>query len=317
MALQRKPLSPYLGYEITGLDGARPISDEDRRFILDSWIEAGVLVFPGAGITNDAHLNISRVFGPLESAATSNLNVEGYPELLRLAYDPNAPSPAYNTRYTINGREIVGWIGWHWDQSFMPTIIRGAVLRMLEPAEEMGETGLIDAIGAYDRLPKDLKARIERLEVIYKFSGDVDDRAFGRPKGLTSVRRIAAKAATDYEFPAVVHPLVIRQPETGRKVLKLSPIHARGVVGMEDDEGEVLLSDLTEHLTDERYAYFHRWGKDDLLVWDNFRIIHSATGVPPHCRRIAQRTTISGDYGGGRYLDPSLDRDRASKRLID
>jgi taurine dioxygenase len=115
----------------------------------------------------------------------------------------------------------------------------------------------------------------------------------------------------------VVHPLVITQPETGRKVLKLSPMHARYVLGMDRAQSDELLEEIAEHLVDPRYAYFHRWGKDDMLVWDNWRVIHSANGVPLECRRHAMRTTIMGDYKVGRYLDPSLDRNRAVKRLAD
>jgi taurine dioxygenase len=54
-----------------------------------------------------------------------------------------------------------------------------------------------------------------------------------------------------------------------------------------------------------------------MMVWDNWRVIHSATGVPLDVERSARRTTISGDYKVGRYLDPALDRDRQVKRLVD
>ena len=120
-----------------------------------------------------------------------------------------------------------------------------------------------------------------------------------------------------YDFPPVVHPLVITQMESGRKVLKLSPMHARYILGMDRAESDALLDELADHLVEPAYAYFHAWGKDDMIVWDNWRIIHSANGVPLDSKRRAVRTTIMGDYKVGRYLDPALDRDRRVKRIVD
>ena len=86
---------------------------------------------------------------------------------------------------------------------------------------------------------------------------------------------------------------------------------------MDRDESDSLLEELAEHLCDPRYAYLHKWGQDDMVVWDNWRVIHGAAGVPLHCKRLAERTTIMGDYKVGRYLDAGLDRDRPVKRIVD
>ena len=102
-----------------------------------------------------------------------------------------------------------------------------------------------------------------------------------------------------------------------RKVLKLSPMHAQCILGMEQAESDALLTELAENLVDERYAYFHKWRKHDMIVWDNWRVIHCANGVPPSCRRLAHRTTIIGDYGYGRYLDATRDRMDIGAKLVD
>jgi taurine dioxygenase len=86
---------------------------------------------------------------------------------------------------------------------------------------------------------------------------------------------------------------------------------------MDRGESDVLLTELADHLTDPAFAYFHKYQKNDMVVWDNWRIIHSANGVPLDCPRTARRTTIAGDYKVGRYLDEALDRDRKVKRLVD
>ena len=318
MTLTTRPLSPHLGLEVIGADLTRPIDDATREAILAAWIEAGVLLFRGAGESDEVQMRLSSVFGEMEPAATADMNRPDNPYLMTLAYDPADTRPRFAQHYMVDGVTRAGWLGWHWDQAFMPTIVRGAVLCMKEPSPKMGETGFIDAVAAYERLPQAMKARIEGLEVVYEFNPDMASGQFGFPPDIKALpREPGSKSGKTYDFPPTVHPLVITQQETGRKVLKLSPMHARYVLGMDRSESDALLAELAACLCDDRYAYYHRWGKDDMVVWDNWRVIHSAKGVPLECKRLAQRTTIMGDYKVGRYLDPALDRHRQVARIVD
>lgn len=318
-AIRTRPLSPFLGLEIIGADLSRDIDDATAQAICDAWIEAGVILFRGAGTSDEIQMRLSRIFGEMEPAATADMNRPDNPYLMTLAYDPDDTRPRFAQHYKVGGVDRAGWLGWHWDQSFMPTIVRGAVLCMKQPSAEMGETGFIDAIGAYDRLSDAMKVRIEGLEVVYEFNPNMASGQFGFRKDIAALPRAdgVPKKEIDYGFPPCVHPMVITQQETGRKVLKLSPMHSRYILGMDRAESDALLTELAEHLCDERYAYFHKWGQDDMVVWDNWRVCHGAAGVPLHCRRLAQRTTIVGDYKVGRYLDPELDRNRTVKRIVD
>ena len=47
--------------------------------------------------------------------------------------------------------------------------------------------------------------------------------------------------------------------------------------------------------------YRHAWKPTDMVIWDNWRFIHSVGGHPPRYPRQVQRTTINGDYGLGRF----------------
>ena len=318
LPIELRPLDAPFGTEIIGADLTKPLDERTTKAIHDAWIEHGILLFRNADNDDAAQMRVSAVFGEMEPAATADLNDPNNQFLMTLAYDPNNPTGRPHPFYNVGGIDRAGWLGWHWDQAFMPTIVRGAVLRMTEPAREMGETGFIDAIQAYDRLSDAMKERIEELEVVYEFKPDFCSGQFGFPK---DIRRLdlgsGQKTGSQYDFPPVVHPLVITQMETGRKVLKLSPMHARYVLGMAHAESDALLTELAEHIGDPAHAYFHKWQKNDMVVWDNWRIIHSANGVPLDCKRSARRTTIAGDYKVGRYLDETLDRDRKVKRLVD
>lgn len=317
MSITTQPLSPYIGLEVIGIDLASDFTERDRSAILNAWVEGGILLFRNCE-SEEQLLRLSECFGRLEPSATKALNTLNSPYLMSLKHDPEQPD-APGTQMLVNGEQRNGWLGWHWDQSFMPIIVRGAALRMTEPAAIAGETGFIDGIAAYERLSDAMKSRIENLEVVYEFTGEMEKNRFGFPKDLRNLRSKAELEAQKkvYDFPPVVHPMVVTQPETGRKVLKLSPMHARYILGMERAESDALLTELADHLVDPRYAYFHRWTTNDVLVWDNWRVIHSAQGVPPHVRRVAQRTTIVGDYGYGRYLDGSRERTQITDKIVD
>jgi taurine dioxygenase len=319
MTITLTPLSPNLGLEVSGVDLTQEPDDATRDAILDAWIKAGVLLFRGAGTSDEIQMRLSQVFGAMEPAATADMNRPDNPYLMTLAYDPADKAPRFAQHYVVGGIARAGWLGWHWDQSFMPTIVRGAVLCMKEPSPEMGQTGFMDAIAAYDRLSDAMKQRIEGLEVVYEFNPDMASGQFGFPDDIKPLPRVvtAPKKEVSYDFPPCVHPLIITQQETGRKVLKLSPMHARYILGMDRAESDALLDELGRHICDDRFAYLHSWGKDDMVVWDNWRVLHSATGVPLHCKRVAQRTTIVGDYKVGRYLDAALDRERKVRRIVD
>jgi taurine dioxygenase len=315
--IETRALSDDFGAEVIGVDLSRPLDSTTTQEIRDIWVQAGVLLFRGGNNDDEAQMRLSQVFGEMEPAATAELNDPNNKFIMTLAYDPDDKNPRFAQHYNIDGIDRAGWLGWHWDQAFMPTIVRGAVLRMVKPAREMGQTGFVDAIEAYDRLSPEMKRRIEGLEVVYEFNPDFASGQFGFPKDIRPLPRANPPKGAGFDFPPVVHPLVITQIETGRKVLKLSPMHARHVLGMEGSESDMLLTELADHLTDRRFAYFHQWQANDMLVWDNWRIVHSAEGVPLDCPRSARRTTIMGDYAVGRYLDPALDRDRKVKRLVD
>lgn len=321
MSFSARPLSPHLGVEIQGIDLNTPLSDAEKRFIHDNWIEHGVLLFRNPAHTDEAHMRLSELFGQMEAAAVKYINDPQNPYLMTLEVDPDQDQSTRGTRTPIvNGEPLEGWLGWHWDQSFMPEIVRGAVLRMIHPASEKGQTGWIDGIWAYETLSPDMKARIDGLEVVYLFNPDMSSGQFGFPQDVRYAPMTDAQRELDAAFRApfseVVHPLVITQMETGRKVLKLSPMHSRYVLGMDRAESDALLAELAAHLCDESRAYWHNWQQNDMVAWDNWRVIHAAAGVPPHVRRIGKRTTIAGDYKVGRYLDPA-NAQKALTRILD
>jgi taurine dioxygenase len=258
-------------------------------------------VFREGDASVELQIRLSQLFGPLVRHFQEDRIVQGHPELVGFAADP-----AKDMTVEIDGEVVVGFIPWHGDSRWMAEPNHGGVLRVHRLPRRGGETGFIDLISAYDRLPEDLKQAIEGREAIVEFDPDPAVLFRYHPR---AIRVISAGSAIDAmrdrgsDFPPIVQPLVYVQPETGRKVLGFTPLPRQRVIGLEPDASDALLARLAEHATDERFAYFHQWRAGDLVLWDNLRMLHQACGVPLGEEREVWRTTIAAPYALARKLE--------------
>ena len=307
MTLEFTPLSADVGLAVRGIDLEAPIAPEIGERLRTAFVQAGILVFREGGTSPEAHLSLSRCFGELQRHPAKENWVAGYPELVDISYRPGPETESSVALYEVDGERRGGWLPWHADLMFTDKINRGGILRAITLPRAGGRTGFIDRIGAYDRLPEMLQQRIEGLHVVYQLRPDFTFEKFGKPPSLRLVANSASMASLaariDQDFPPVLHPMVFRQPETGRKVLNVSPTSALAIHEMPGDEGDALLSQIISRMIDPSHTYFHEWRKNDLVLWDNWRTLHCAEGVPEDCTREMQRTTITGDYALGRKLN--------------
>jgi len=104
------------------------------------------------------------------------------------------------------------------------------------------------------------------------------------------------------DFPDSLHPLVLEHPITGRRSLNISPMFLERVHGMAPEESDALLRELVAHVTRPEFCYLHTWTPGEMILWDNWRFMHSAPGIKPGDRRLIHRTTILGDAQLGRVV---------------
>jgi alpha-ketoglutarate-dependent 2,4-dichlorophenoxyacetate dioxygenase len=83
------------------------------------------------------------------------------------------------------------------------------------------------------------------------------------------------------------------QEGEGFGVIYLSS-HAGAIVGMPMPEARILLRDLTEHATQPRFVYVHRWRPWDLVMWDNQQVMHRVRRYDDAQPRDMRRTTMGG-----------------------
>ena len=297
------PGQDEFGAVVTGLTPDMLDDQGVRRALHDLWIDKGVVIFREMeGI--DTQLRLSEIFGePEEHPLLRGVDVPREHKLIiEFQYDARTGEGEV---YEVDGEIRGGWLPWHFDLVYVAQINHGGILRPVVLPERGGETGYIDQIDAYNRLPEAVKAKIDDLEVVYLY-GPIETSPWCSRDEVRYIkigpanRSMNERAARDW--PAVVHPMVFIQKETGRKALNLSPRFAQYVLGMDRAESDELLTMLSNHLWDSP-AYFHKWALDEMVLWDNWRMLHCVTPGPYEEVRIVERTTIAGDYGFGRKLE--------------
>jgi taurine dioxygenase len=288
------------GAVVTDLDPADIADPATRADLYDLWIDKGILVFRNIPGGAETHMALSRVFGePAPHPMRDPNSKEGTPELADILYRPNEGDVV-----SINGERKGAYLPWHFDMVYFTTINHGGILRAIEHPIEGGATGYLDGIAIYESFPKDLQQRVEGLYVTYRFDPDMNRQRYARQPGMVH-EKISERTATSYErmkerLVPVAHPLVFTQAETGRKVCNFSPWFATGIEGMTQREADEILEQVAAFYVEPGNAYFHNWSGDDMVLWDNWRMLHCASGVAPGERRHMQRTTILGDYALGR-----------------
>jgi taurine dioxygenase len=301
--LQVHELDFELGFGciVTGLAASDLLNPVIVSQLRELWRDRGLIVFRGGQDDPDFQVDLSRCFGELQIHAVAEML---HPERTELFVAKGGGGALFR----VNGVELSGYIPWHSDQVFAAQTNHGGILRVAHRPAVGGNTGFIDQIAAYDALPEELQSRIDGLDVVYRMqAGTTPNFKFLPREHIELVRPNPFqdginKRIESGEYPPVVHPLVFTQPETGRKVLNLSPMFADRILGLEDRASEELLRRLAYHITEERRCYDHSWQPGDMVLWDNWRMIHCARGIPDGLYREVHRTSIAGDYALGRVL---------------
>jgi taurine dioxygenase len=303
-SVARLPGQDLYGALVTGLEPEAIGAQEVRQALHDLWIDKGLIVFRGIAGGIETQLRLSEIYGEPEvhpMMAGTDIKTE-HRALAPIEFDRED-----GNIYEIGGELRGGYLPWHFDGAYVDRINHGGILRPEVLPNRGGDTGFIDQIAAWQLLPGRLKERIEGLSVVYSYQPDFTGAKFG--SRVDKLVRMSTLFRQGMDHPSVqtraIHPLVYRQPETGKKVLHASPWFADGIEGMENDEGDALLAEVIAHIIRPELMYFHKWQAGDMVLWDNWRMLHCATGVPPDETRIMRRTTIVGDYGLGRREEKS------------
>lgn len=279
-----------------------------RAQLNDLFEERGLIVFEGVEPSQKMHVAVSNVFGPLKDHPTSStprVDGEMMPGVIDMHSKPREIGENKAGLVEINGRLLARFSPWHFDHCYNDELNRAGVLRAVinAPKGEGGRTGFADGVQIYADFDPALRAKIEDARALYTLDVRLTKQRFGRTFktfGDTPAElKVAEEART---FPRALHPMVWTR-KSGEKVLHVGPWMAVGMENHEDAEGEALFEAVCQEVNRKADAqsYWHDWKPTDLLIWDNWRMLHAVEGCDPKWERQTQRTTIRGDYGLGAF----------------
>ena len=291
------------GARIGGVTHESLADEAVRTELVRVFEDRGVIVFEDVEPSARMHAELSNVFGPMKdhpSKAVPRVDQDAMPGVIDMATKADQEGAL-----RVGGKTLMSWLPWHFDHAYNNELNRAGVLRAITIPPEGGLTGFADGIALYRLLSPELREAIEGCNILYRMNVMMDELRFGRPAEYEVLsERGGAKAVMDAAAgtPRAVHPAVWTR-STGEKVLHVSPWMAEGIEGAETPEGDALLDAVAREIfaLGETHSYFHAWKPTDMLIWDNWRVLHSVGGHDPKYPRRMQRTTIKGDYGLGYF----------------
>lgn len=276
MSLSLRKLHPLFAAEIVGID-LRQVHDQATLAEIHAGLdEYAVLVFRDQPFSDEDQAAFTRrldgsLFTGLEyeggarttsghdvSQTTEQRSVPGLEKVSNLNEASEIVTAGDRRRVAKLGNRIWHTDGSQYDPSVRYTMLSG---RVIPPVR--ADTEFADTRAAYDALDAATKKSLEGL------------RAFHSVVYSRNLLGFAFSKEEEEKLKGAVHSVVRTIPRTGRRSLYLGA-HASHVVDILIPEGRLLLRDLTEHATQDRFVYRHEWRPNDLVIWDNRATMHRA-----------------------------------------
>jgi len=277
--MQVNPLTCSIGAELAGVSIA-DVARDDTLFteIKALLLKHRVLFFRDQDISRADHVAFAKRFGDLEDHPVNN-TVPGYPGLIEIVKSQKRDH--FENTY-------------HSDASWRPKPPKGAVLRCISCPDVGGDTIWVNMVEAYKHLPEEIKQKIAGLRAKHGI-----EHSFGAIMSTEEREELVRKN------PLVDHPVVRTHPETGEKVLYVTPFSTHFInyhtpenvrFGQDKTPGaSLLLNYLLSQAAIPEYQVRFRWRPNSVALWDNVATQHYAVSDYWPAPRHMERATIMGD----------------------
>ena len=274
MAWTETQLGPVIGSEVTGID-LNNLDDALVAQLRERLAERMVLVIRDQKLDRDAHKAVARLFGTGQLHRHALNKARGGDD-----------EEVYPVRTTAESKMTAGE-GWHTDVSCDPAPIAASLLYMHQcPAGGGGDTVYSSMIECYERLSPPIKELAEKLKATH-------DGAF-------PYRQIYGIEPEGMAYNRTVHPVVIRHPVTGKKLLWVNRGFTTGIKGLNHVENRHLLELFFQHIESTLTAQCRvRWEDGTLTIWDNMATQHHAVWDYFPNSRYGERVSVVGPVLAG------------------
>jgi len=273
------PLSPAIGVEVRGIDLRAELDDATRAALRTAWAENCILLVRGQDLTEDEQFAYARVYGEVADRVAPPVEKRAY------RADPTNRMQLVTNRLDDQGRPLGslgdGEMWFHTDKCYIEKPHRASLLYAVEIPSVGGHTKFANLYTAYERLPADLRARLEGRRVLQLYD-------YGK----------AGFPDLDQNLDELLHywqPIFVTNPDTGRKAVYVSRLMSVRIEGMDDSESRSILDQISDIIEAPDNIYEHKWTPGDIIVWDNLSSLHARTDWPPGEPRSLRRVTIKGE----------------------
>ncbi len=276
------PVSEALGVELLDFDIKRPCGAAEQSELRGLLCEHHLLLVRGQDVTADDQTRFVGYFGPLHTRADG----------MKETYVTNVTATGEPAPRTGTARLI-----WHQDGTYGLRPGIATSLWAQDVAPDSVPTLYANAVRALERMPADLRARIEPLHALH-----LRDTQQER----TDYRWREENVPPDAEpgrFLRHEHPIVYQLPHTDQKTILVNELLTSHVVELPPEEGEALIQELFSLIYADDNVYAHHWRTNDVIIWDNFALHHcrpAELGLP--VRRL-RRQSLDGWYTDTGVLD--------------
>jgi len=276
--IEIEPSGAACGARIRGVDLSGPLALATIAAIRTAWLEHGVIAFPDQRMSIEDLERFTLALGP-RGDDPFIAPIPGHAHVVEIRREPDEQAPIFAET-------------WHSDWSFLPNPPAGTALYGTVIPPVGGDTLFADGCAAWDALSASMQTRLRGMRGVHSARrGYARDGLYGE-RDQARGRSMAIRFG-DAALASRTHPIARVHPETGRTALFVSPGYTLGIEGLEPAESIPLLVELFEHQKRPEFVYRHRWSPDMLLVWDNRRLVHAATGGYEGHRRLLHRITIA------------------------
>jgi taurine dioxygenase len=255
-----------VGATVAGIDLRAEQPPDVRLLLNDALHEHGVLFVEHDYEIDDAdHKRFVAIFGPLHESYF-NLGADPFVSVLDNVGKGN---PAYGTDR------------WHTDASVVARPPQAASLRAILLPAIGGDTAWASMYAAYSALSSKYQTFLEGLEAVHS---------------TETLYRVKPKAREDglfEEAKSAVHPVVAKDPVTGKPTLYVNSNYTERILGLTDRESDSVLKMLFDHINTPDFHVRLKWDTSTVVVWEErvtqHRAINDYTG-----RRILHRVVVDG-----------------------
>lgn len=273
-----QPMSVHIGAEIKGVDISEPLPDSTVAAIRTALLRWKVVFFRDQDLDHQSHIDFAQRFGRPTPAHVVFGGDPDFPEIYSIAKHRTANAGKAQVRRS--------WSDWHTDITAAVNPPAASILRGEIVPPYGGDTSWTNLAVAYERLSPTLQGFLDKLRAVHRFNTSADTNADDDYAKQTGASDLVAE-----------HPLVSLHPETGERILYVSPDFAKHIVGLAPRESQALLEMLWEHAVQPEFTVRFRWRPGSVAFWDNRATAHLAPNdiYATDFERQFYRVTLAGE----------------------